>query len=272
MPLFHTITHYITHTSRLRVIEYGTSSSYKRVTGSRYLSTFARTSLLSTSNRISHPSPPFAPTPCVISLPVNSIYNVVVSVLIKNGSAEGHFSGPPPRQAAANAHIDTSSAPYHSPLTDSDISYYYYPPSSSLSDHSKRSVTSALGSIADIICSVCSANCEGVCESEPSIPSPPLLLLGPAASAVGVKAPSLLEPAPPPLPIPHSSSTWGGRKARRGGIPLVVVAPSVGAMAAAADGGGAVDGALVVYDVFAAEGAFIVVGSLFVVLLIMMEV
>ena len=44
-------------------------------------------------------------------------------------------------------------------------------------------------------------------------------------------------------------------------------------MAAAADGGGAVDGALVVYDVFAAEGAFIVVGSLFVVLLlIMMEV
>ena len=50
------------------------------------------------------------------------VYNVVVSVLIKNGSAEGHFSGPPPRQAAANAHIDTSSAPYHSPLTDSDLS------------------------------------------------------------------------------------------------------------------------------------------------------
>ena len=61
------------------------------------------------------------PATPVSSPPVNSIQCCCQSV-IKNGSAEGHFSGPPPRQAAANAHIDTSSAPYHSPLTDSDLS------------------------------------------------------------------------------------------------------------------------------------------------------
>ena len=149
-PVPHDYTLHYTHIahSRLRVIEYGTSSSYKRVTGSRYLSTFARTSLLSTSTAYLTRRRPSPPNPLCHLLPcctrVLIVYNVVVSVLIKNGSAEGHFSGPPPRQAAANAHIDTSSAPYHSPLTDSDISYYYYPPSSSLSDHSKRSVTSAL--------------------------------------------------------------------------------------------------------------------------------
>ena len=92
------------------------------------LATFALPrSLLSTSNRISHLSRPLRPPTPLCHLPpcctrVLIVYNVVVSVLIKNGSAEGHFSGPPPRQAAANAHIDTSSAPYHSPLTDSDLS------------------------------------------------------------------------------------------------------------------------------------------------------
>ena len=72
-PVPHDYTLHYTH-SRLRVIEYGTSSSYKRVTGSRYLSTFARTSLLSTSNRISHPSPPFAPTPLCHLPPVVLVY------------------------------------------------------------------------------------------------------------------------------------------------------------------------------------------------------
>ena len=111
MPLFHTITHYITRTHRaLALAGYRVwyVLSYKRVTGSRYLSTFARTSLLSTSNRISHPSRrPSPPNPLCHLVPcctrVLIVYNVVVSVLIKNGSAEGHFSGPPPRQAAANA-------------------------------------------------------------------------------------------------------------------------------------------------------------------------
>ena len=84
-PVPHDYTLHYTHIahSRLRVIEYGTSSSYKRVTGSRYLSTFARTSLLSTSTAYLTRRRPSPPNPLCHLLPcctrVLIVYNVVVS-------------------------------------------------------------------------------------------------------------------------------------------------------------------------------------------------
>ena len=70
MPLFHTITHYITHTSRLRVIEYGTSSSYSACHRlSLPFNLRAHQPALYLKPHISPVSPPFAPTP-LCHLPV----------------------------------------------------------------------------------------------------------------------------------------------------------------------------------------------------------